>query len=230
MVTERRAHGRADMAEFRVRMEELRALFEPPHASGDFVAHTDGACFGNPDGPGGWAAVVDAADGRHWQLWGHLSSTSNNRAEALGVLGALEWLPAGSKLLVRSDSELTVKILQGLYKARANAEIWAEIRRVQAEKGLVLVTEWVRGHVGDPGNERADQLSKLGALNGDEARLGALETRPAKSVPSELVDVVPHGDWESQFLRSVSDQLRKGRSLSDKQRAIVDRMRARGSS
>src|SRR4029077_4236750 len=97
-------------------------------------------------------------------LWGHLSSTSNNRAEALGVLAALEWIPAGSRLALYSDSELTVRVLQGRYKAKANPDIWALIRETIATKQLTLTAEWVRGHAGDPRNELADRLSKLGAL------------------------------------------------------------------
>src|SRR5919202_1284831 len=138
---EARSHGIADLSEFRSRLADLRANLTPPTSPGEFVASTDGACLGNPDGPGGWAAVVDGPGPigpGHWELWGSLSSTSNNRAEALGVLGALEWLPANARLHLRSDSELTIKILLGAYKARANPDLWSEIRRVLADKGIQL--------------------------------------------------------------------------------------------
>ena len=167
-------HGVADLAEFGARLAELRATLAPPTEAGAFRAHTDGACLGNPDGPGGWAAVVEQLRlepaSATWELWGHLSSTSNNRAEALGVLAALEWVPPGSEVLIRSDSELTIRILAGVYKARANADLWSEIRRAVAERRLRARTEWVRGHAGDPGNERADALSLLGAVAGDTQR------------------------------------------------------------
>jgi ribonuclease HI len=196
--------------------------------AGPYVAHTDGACLGNPDGPGGWAAAVESAS-ESWDLWGHLSSTTNNRAEALGVLAALEWTQTGAALLVRSDSELTVRILEGRYKARKNPDIWLEINRLRSSKGVELKTEWVRGHVGDPGNERADYLSRLGATDGDVEAAGRIgQARPAaKPLPSELVGLVPQGDWEKDFLQSVARQLRTGRALSLKQQAIVERMRAR---
>jgi ribonuclease HI len=223
------AHGLADLDEFRARLAELRRTLPAPSLAGPYVAHTDGACLGNPDGPGGWAAALEAADDT-WDLWGHLSSTTNNRAEALGVLAALDWVPAGAALLIRSDSELTVRILEGRYKAKKNPDIWLEINRLRGSKELGLKIEWVRGHVGDPGNERADYLSRLGATDGDAeaaARIG--QARPAgKPLPAELLGLVPQGDWEKEFLQSVTRQLRAGRALSVKQQAIVERIRTRG--
>jgi ribonuclease HI len=227
----KKLHGVSDLAEFRARLDALRAEDHPPEAMGDYVAYTDGACFGNPDGPGGWgAAVFPPGEGVPWKLWGHLSSTTNNRAEALGVLAALEWVPAGSRLEVHSDSELTIRILQGQYKAKANPEIWEVIRRTKGEKRVTVNPQWVRGHAGDPGNELADLLSKLGAANGDLellARLDGTDTAPRPKEPPELAGVAAQGEWEESFLKSVKDQLRRGRKLSEKQQAIVDRMRAR---
>jgi ribonuclease HI len=226
-----KAYGEQDLAEFAARLVELRITSDPPSEPAEFVAYTDGACLGNPRGPGGWAAAVFAAT-RAWQLFGHLSSTSNNRAEALGVLSALDWVPSGSTLRLHSDSELTIRQLEGRYKIKSNTDIWKEIQRVRAEKQLDVVPEWVRGHAGDPLNELADRLSKLGASN---ATLDDLDTSidgpPAPPwEPPELVGVVPRGDWERDFVRSVRDQLRRGRSLSTKQQAVIDRMRVRDAS
>jgi ribonuclease HI len=209
--------GVFDLPEFTARMASLRLELQPPQAPGAFVAYTDGACFGNPAGPGGWAAVFDDA-----QLWGHLTSTTNNRAEALGVLAALEWVPPGSRLSVYSDSELTVRVLQGRYRAKANPDIWDVIFRTRLEKRLELEYEWVRGHAGDLRNELADQLSKLGARNGVY-----VDEPPPPPVPRELQGLVPQGDWEREFLSSIADQLRRKRPLSAKQQAVIDRIRAR---
>jgi ribonuclease HI len=226
----KRAFGLQDLAQFRARIDELRSDLDPPTVAGEFVAYTDGACLGNPEGPGGWAAVVDRPDGETpWMLFGHLSSTSNNRAEALGVLGAIEWVPAGSRLEVHSDSELTVRILQGRYKMKANADIWEVLTRTVSEKRLSLTPEWVRGHAGDPRNELADQLTRVAALNRQLADLALVETSaPRAKEPPELAGLEPKGDWEQKFLSSLKDQLRRGRKLSDKQQAIVERIRARG--
>jgi ribonuclease HI len=219
-------YGVEDLSEFAARIAELRASLDPPSASasGEFVAYTDGACFGNPSGNGGWAALVFQGS-QVWQLFGHLTSTSNNRAEALGVLGALEWVPVGSVLRLHSDSELTVRQLQGRYKIRANADIWALIQAARTDKRIELMPEWVRGHAGDPLNEEADRLSKLGAVNGKLDDLDGVAIE-APSEPPELTGLQPRTDWERDFVASVRDQLRRGRTLSDKQRAVLDRMRS----
>ena len=220
-----RPYGVEDLAEFADRLTELHSELAAPAEAGEYVAYTDGACFGNPKGNGGWAAFVFRGDNA-WQLFGHLSSTSNNRAEALGVLAALEWVPANSRLRLHSDSELTVRQLQGRYKIKANTDVWEQIQRVRVEKRIDLQAEWVRGHAGDPLNEQADRLSKLGALNGKLEDLAGLEVTVPQE-PSELSGVVPKTDWERDFVASLRDQLRRGRSLSEKQQAVLDRLRSR---
>ena len=227
-----RAHGPADLAEFRARMASLRAELPPPTEAGAFEANTDGACLNNPDGPGGWAAVVEhlGRSATTWELWGHLSSTSNNRAEALGVLAAIEWVPPGSALVIRSDSELTIRILDGAYKARANTDVWIEIRHAIADRRLNVRAQWIRGHAGDPGNERADALSVLGAVGGDVKRWQRLRSspRPGTPVSDEMAGLKPSGAWEESFVASVRKQLRSGRPLTEKQQAVVNRIRCRG--
>jgi ribonuclease HI len=223
--------GLKDLDEFRARIAQLKAELEPPAEVADYLAYTDGACFGNPSGPGGWGAAVSSGEASSWDLWGHLSSTSNNRAEALGVLAALEWVPPGSRLTVRSDSQLTVRIFEGQYKVKANPDIWEVIRSTRSQKRLSVTAEWLRGHAGDVGNELADRLSKLGAYNGDVERLEALIEMPVRQASAqapELLGVEPQGDWEKDFVRSVSKQLRGGRALSEKQQAVINRIRARG--
>jgi ribonuclease HI len=233
----RRAYGQQDLDQFRTRLAELRLEQQPALSAAPFVAYTDGACFGNPTGPGGWAAVVEpsdlAADGLSWKLWGHLSSTSNNRAEALGMLAALEWVPTASRLTIYSDSQLSVNVFSGIWKARANIDIWDLIKQARAQKQLHVAALWVRGHAGDPGNELADRLSKLGAANAqtdtvDPVAAAGAARQKARPLPAELVGLEPVSDWERGFLSSVADLLRGGRQLSPKQQAVVDRIRARG--
>jgi ribonuclease HI len=225
----KRTFGLKDLDEFQARLIQLRAEFAPPTVAADYLAYTDGACFGNPSGPGGWGAVVfPPAAASSWELWGHLSSTSNNRAEALGVLAALEWVPPGSRITIRSDSQLTVRILQGQYKVKANPDIWEVIRDIRSRNHLAVTPEWLRGHAGDPGNELADRLSKIGALNGRVQDLD-LDEPPARRVqaePPELLGLEPRSDWERDFVRSLAKQLRNGSKLSDKQQAVIERIRA----
>ena len=222
-------YGVRDLEEFRARLADLRLELSAPTRAGPYTGYTDGACFGNPQGPGGWAAAVFPSEGGgQWLLFGHLSSTSNNRAEALGVLAALEWIPDGSTLVLHSDSELTIRILQERYKVKANTDIWDLIRETIRSKRLTLEPQWVRGHAGDPLNELADRLSKIGAENG---RIEDLNLRIAVEPPEplDLAGISPANQWERDFVASVKDQLRRGRSLSPKQQAVLDRIRARGS-
>lgn len=243
--------GADDLAQFRARLEALRAEQAPPTAETVYQAYTDGACIGNPSGPGGWGALFARYGGGEdlAELWGHLSSTSNNRAEILGVLAALEWAPARSTLFLYADSQYTLNVLSGAFKARANLDLWTAVRRAIAEKGLTIHPEWVRGHAGNPGNERADRLAMLGALKGDRRRVVGLDAplvlpggetelaaearRPPRlgrtpdHLPPELVGLAPRGHWEASFLQSVARQLRAGRALSQKQQAVVERIRRR---
>src|SRR5207253_9444321 len=108
------------------------------------------------------------------------------------------------------------------------SDIWNLIVRTREDKGIDLTPVWVRGHAGDPLNELADRLSKLGAVNGSIDDLSTLEVPQIQNDPPELVGLVPRGDWEREFLASVTQQLRRGRGLSAKQQAVVERMRARG--
>jgi ribonuclease HI len=223
----KRTFGLKDLDEFQARLIQLRAEFAPPTVAADYLAYTDGACFGNPSGPGGWGAVVfPPAAASSWELWGHLSSTSNNRAEALGVLAALEWVPPGSRITIRSDSQLTVRILQGQYKVKANPDIWEVIRDIRSRNHLAVTPEWLRGHAGDPGNELADRLSKIGALNGRVQDLDEPPARRVQAEPPELLGLEPRSDWERDFVRSLAKQLRNGSKLSDKQQAVIERIRA----
>lgn len=237
-------HGQDDLDQFQASMDRLWETLDPPPPDqpGTYLAHTDGACLGNPDGPGGWGSSIETPDGsKRWDLWGHLRSTSNNRAEVLAVMAAVEWVPARSTLVVRSDSEYTVKVLKGLYKAKANRDIWDALKATIATKKLVVSPEWVRGHAGHEGNERADRLAVLGATNGDETRAARLraaglsaQNRPARptaspaALPDALQGLAPRGPWEEGFVQSVAKQLRAGKPMSEKQQSVLDRIRARG--
>ena len=225
------AYGALDLSEFGARVSELRTLLEPPSDAGDYVAYTDGACFGSCAADRPRLPVPAGGQAAPWLLFGHLSSSSNNRAEALGVLAALEWVPGGSHLYIHSDSELTVRQLQGRYKIKANVEIWDRIQRTRADKHIELSPEWVRAHVGDPLNELADRLSKLGANSATLDAVATLEDAlpPVPAELAELVGLEPRTDWERDFVNSVRDQLRRGRSLSPKQQAVIDRIRTRPS-
>ena len=133
--------------------------------------YTDGACKGNP-GPGGWGAWL--AYGAHEkELWGGEPLTTNNRMELTAVIQALASLKRSSRVALYTDSEY---VRNGIttwihgWKQRGwktadkkpvkNIELWQRLDAL-AEQHQVK-WHWVRGHAGDPGNERADRLANRG--------------------------------------------------------------------
>ncbi len=132
---------------------------------------TDGACSGNP-GPGGWGVLIKR-DGKTEELYGGDPATTNNRMEMMAAIMSLESLPDGSTLTLHTDSTyvkdgLTKWIINWRRrgwktadkKPVKNQDLW---QRLDAAANAHKVTwKWVKGHAGDEGNERADELARLG--------------------------------------------------------------------
>jgi ribonuclease HI len=137
----------------------------------EVIIYTDGACKGNP-GPGGWGAYLKA--GTHEKsLCGGEAGTTNNRMELLAVIEALHVLKRPCAITLFTDSEYVRKgITEWIHnwkrrgwrtadnKPVKNADLW---QRLDSEAARHQMTwRWVKGHAGDPGNERADQLANEG--------------------------------------------------------------------
>jgi len=130
--------------------------------------YTDGACRGNP-GPGGWGAVL--LSGRHRrELKGAELATTNNRMELLAAIRALEALRRPCRVALYTDSQYVRNgITEWLeqWKRRGwrtadrqpvkNVDLWQELEEKLGEHDIEW--HWVRGHTGNIGNERADQLA-----------------------------------------------------------------------
>src|SRR5215470_9803798 len=137
----------------------------------EVVIYTDGACSGNP-GPGGWGAVM-RWQGQGKELRGGDPQTTNNRMELTAAIKALEALKRPSTVSLYTDSTYLLngitKWLPGWQrngwrtagrKPVKNVDLW---QRLAAAMDPHQVTwRWVKGHHGDPGNERADELARLG--------------------------------------------------------------------
>ena len=148
--------------------------------------YTDGACKGNP-GPGGWGVLLKAG-GTEKELFGGELGTTNNRMEMTAVIRALESLKRPCAVTLFLDSQYVLKgITEWLpgWKARGwrtasrqpvkNVDLWQSLDTLVNQGGHSIDWRWVRGHNGDPGNERADALANLGV----EVALGrAVEVKP----------------------------------------------------
>jgi ribonuclease HI len=133
--------------------------------------YTDGACSGNP-GPGGWGAVLRS--GAHVkEICGGESLTTNNRMELMAAIQALERLTRPSSVVLHTDS---VYLRSGITswlpnwkrngwrtsdkKPVKNADLWQRLEAAVERHQVSWL--WVKGHAGDPGNERADALANQG--------------------------------------------------------------------
>jgi ribonuclease HI len=142
-----------------------------PLATQPVIIHTDGACSGNP-GPGGWGAILTFGD-REKELFGGEKHTTNNRMELMGAIVALESLTRPCPVVLYTDSQYVQKgISEWIYgwkkrgwkksdgKPVINADLWQRLDL--AAQSHKVEWRWVRGHSGDPMNERADGLARRG--------------------------------------------------------------------
>ena len=137
--------------------------------------YTDGACRGNP-GPGGWGVYIQLND-EEKDLYGGNPETTNNQMEMQAALEALKYLKDKNDVieLFTDSNYLRQGITEWIHKWKsnnwrtaakkpvANRDLWIEISDLNEKMNVQW--NWVKGHAGDPGNERADQLANLGADN-----------------------------------------------------------------
>ncbi len=134
--------------------------------------YTDGACSGNP-GPGGWGAVLSYRGKTREMSGGEAAPTTNNRMELMAAIRALEALTRPSVVRLHTDS---IYVRNGVTSWLAgwkrngwrtaskqpvkNEDLWRRLDAAAAPHDVQWL--WVRGHAGDPGNERADALANHG--------------------------------------------------------------------
>ncbi|MEE4174906.1 MAG: ribonuclease HI [Xanthomonadales bacterium] len=133
--------------------------------------YTDGACSGNP-GPGGWGALLLYGDHRR-ELCGGEPETTNNRMELQAVIEGVRALKRAVPITIYTDSTYVMKGItewisgwkRNGWKTAAkkpvkNEDLWRELDAVL--EGHDVQWRWVRGHAGNAGNERADELAREG--------------------------------------------------------------------
>ena len=132
---------------------------------------TDGACAGNP-GPGGWGAILCYRSSEK-DLCGGEALTTNNRMELTAAIAALEALKRPAVVKLHTDSQYLrdgVTAWMGNWKRNGwrtrdrkpvkNDDLWRRLD--EATQRHEIDRRWVRGHAGDPMNERADELARRG--------------------------------------------------------------------
>ena len=132
--------------------------------------HTDGACLGNP-GPGGWAALL-RYNAHERELAGGEADTTNNRMELMAAIRGLEALSEPCEVMLQTDSQYVRQgitewmpgwVRRGWKTAGGdpvkNRDLW---ERLHAAAGRHRIDwRWVKGHNGDPDNERVDMLARI---------------------------------------------------------------------
>ena len=141
--------------------------------------YTDGSARGNPDGPGGYGAILRYVDSRgevhERELSQGYEKTTNNRMEMMGVIAALEALRRPCQIDLYTDSQYVVNAFEkgwirnwqknGWKTASRqpvkNQDLWE--RLLKAMQPHTVNYHWVKGHAGHPENERCDILATTAA-------------------------------------------------------------------
>jgi ribonuclease HI len=141
------------------------------------TVYTDGGALGNP-GPGGYGVVMQYK-GHRKELSGGYRLTTNNRMELMAAIRALETLKTRCAVTLHTDSRYVADSINLGWAKRWRASGWRKNKKEQAlnpdlwERLLDLLEQhevrvlWVKGHAGDPENERCDQLSVAAAQQRD---------------------------------------------------------------
>ena len=161
------------------RTEQPRAAAEmaaPSAPDVDYIIHTDGSCLRNPGGAGGWAAVIETtATGAVEEKSGGAPETTNNRMELTAALMALTAVPEGARVALYTDSQYLknafTKFWLPAWKKRGwkkadgepvlNQDLWVQLDAAFAARQVQF--HWVKGHAGNPRNERCDALARAEA-------------------------------------------------------------------
>jgi ribonuclease HI len=130
-------------------------------------AFTDGSCLGNggENAVGGWAATMAftyLGERRSKEISGAITNTTNNRAELLAVIKALESVNGSHDWEITLDSKYVIDIAEGNKQPRLNLDLWNRYKDIRAQHKSVTFS-WVGGHTGEANNEKCNILAQTAA-------------------------------------------------------------------
>jgi len=138
--------------------------------------YTDGACAGNP-GPGGWGVLILDGD-EEIELTGGEPQTTNNRMEMTAAIEALRAVRENTPIRLYTDSQYVKNgVTQWIAgwkrngwrtaakKPVKNKDLWEILDELATQREIDW--RWVKGHSGDPCNDRADELARQGIVKAD---------------------------------------------------------------
>ena len=140
----------------------------------DVIIYTDGACRGNP-GIGGWGALMSYKE-EVKELYGGEVDTTNNKMELRAVIEGLNILKEPCSVKVFTDSKYVMEGINSWIhnwkknnwktankKDVKNKDLWIQLDKLVSKHNISW--EWVKGHSGNPGNDKADELANRGIEN-----------------------------------------------------------------
>ena len=145
-----------------------------PDPAADVTLYTDGGARPTNPGPGGYGAVLIQKDRRR-ELSGGYRHTTNNRMEIMACIAGLAALETPARVNLYSDSQYVVNAMTRGWargwqkrgwrksdkKPALNADLWAQLLAACERHTVTFI--WVKGHAGNPENERCDQLATRAA-------------------------------------------------------------------
>ena len=115
----------------------------------------------NPLRPGGSAYIIFDSQGNEVKRMSKgFMGVTNNKMELLAIVSVVNSLPPNSSVTIHSDSQYSINVLSGRWRASENLKVINLYRRLVAEKNIKVTFEWVRDHNGDVYNELCDQMAR----------------------------------------------------------------------
>ena len=173
----------------------IRTHEKPIVGENEIAVYTDGACLCNPNGPGGFSAVMLLPDGREAMVSGYEFSTTNNRMEIMAAIAGLDWLSRevscqGKQVTLWTDSKYLRNVFAKNWISRWKKNGWKTIKGTDVlNKDLLELLDWLvhitnvtfmwqNGHSGSHFNEKADMIAgkqaKFAAARGGFPMRGVL--------------------------------------------------------